>query len=235
MSTFCGLTGVPSFTAIEIQAPFPNNGILPSQMPPMTKGLATSAWVQDYIRTFESSGRLPIPTQASKLATATFSSPESQDPLALYVQKENEFQTKLKQEYCFYEARYAAALNDFLSSVAMTTSKPEQVTQKLQIARRLNEKLALLTQLADGVTKYRNQVSRNMQQSINSVNTAMQARREELLDQQEILSSESAAADLSRRMSEYAKEKAKANNNLLSLYGVLNIVALAMIFYIARS
>lgn len=234
MSTFCGLTGVPSFTTSEIQATF-TNGILPSQMPPMTKGLATSAWVQDYIRTLESSGRLPIPTRASDLATATFSSPESQDPLALYVQKENAFQTKLKQEYCFYEARYAAALNDFLSSVAMTTSKPEQVTQKLQLARRLNEKLSLLTQIADGVTKYRNQVSRSMQQSVNSVNTAMQARREELLDQQEILSSESAGAELSRRMSEYAKEKAKANNNLLSLYGVLNIVALAMIFYIARS
>ncbi len=234
MSTCCGLTGVPSFTAIEIQAPFPN-GIVPTQMPQLTNGLASSAWVQNYINTLESSGRLPITTRASELATTNFSSPESQDPLKIYVQKENEFQTKLKSEYCFYEARYAAALNDFLSSVAMTTSTPEKVSQKLQLTRRLNEKLTILTQIADGVTKYRNQTSRNMQQSINSVNTAMQARRQELLDQQEILSSESAGAELSRRMADYAKEKAKANNNLLSLYGVLNIVALAMIFYIARS
>ncbi len=234
MSTFCGLTGVPSLTASEIQATF-NNGLLPSQMPQLTNGLATSAWVQDYIRSLESSGRIPIPTRASALATTSFSSPESQDPLATYVQKENELQTKLKAEYCFYETRYAVALNDFLSSVAMTTSKPEDVTRKLEAARRLNEKLTVLTQIADGLTKYRNETSRRMQESINSVNQAMQARRDELLDQQEILSSETAGAQLSRRMSEYAKEKAKANNNLLSLYGILNIVALAMIFYIARS
>jgi hypothetical protein len=61
------------------------------------------------------------------------------------------------------------------------------------------------------------------------------ARQKQLSEQNEILNRESAAADLHKRMVEYTIEKNKANTNLLTLYGVLNIVALSMIFYIART
>jgi hypothetical protein len=37
------------------------------------------------------------------------------------------------------------------------------------------------------------------------------------------------------RMIEYTREKAKATNNLMQLYGFLNIVALGVIFYVYRS
>ena len=61
------------------------------------------------------------------------------------------------------------------------------------------------------------------------------ARCEDLLEQRDILERETAAADLHKRMAEYTTEKNRANQNLLTLYAVLNVTALAMIFYIART
>jgi hypothetical protein len=63
----------------------------------------------------------------------------------------------------------------------------------------------------------------------------LEQRRTELLKQQDILSRETATADLHKRMVDYTTEKNKANTNLLTLYGILNITAIAMIFYISRT
>jgi hypothetical protein len=99
----------------------------------------------------------------------------------------------------------------------------------------MNQKLTLLTQITNEISKSRYQQSQGLQGQINSVNTNLEQRRKELLEQQEILNRETAAADLHKRMVEYTTEKNKANTNLLTLYGILNITAIAMIFYVSRT
>ena len=49
------------------------------------------------------------------------------------------------------------------------------------------------------------------------------------------LESDGAAADLRKRMVEYTKEKNRATNNLLTLYAVLNIVAIGVLVTLSRT
>jgi hypothetical protein len=238
MSKFCGNSGsVPSMTPDEMRATYPN-GVLPSALPDMSNGLASDNWVQTYVKQLETNGKLPKPTDMSKVNSAMFKSPESNDPLASYVAADNKFQDGIKSEYCFYESRYFSSLDSFLQAVANSSlgnSDSTSVQLKLDQTRVLNQKLTLLTQIVNGVSKYRYQTAQGYNSEINAVNNELRQRQRNLLEQNEILRKESASADLNKRMVEYTTEKNKANHNLLSLYGVLNIVALAMIFYIART
>ena len=238
MSTFCGrTTSVPAFTPSELRATFPN-GVLPASLPPMTNGLASEQTVQTYVQELITQGRIPEPGNASELASNPFGAPEGADPLKAFVAKENTLQTTIKAEYCFYEARYFSALDSFLttvSDVSLRGGTADAVQSKLTSVRQLNQKLIYLTQITNGIAKYRYATSSRFQGEINSLNTKLSARQTQLSEQNEILNRESASADLHKRMVDYTIEKNKANTNLLSLYGVLNIVALSMIFYIART
>lgn len=238
MSTFCGrTTSVPAFTPTELRATFPN-GILPASLPPMPNGLASEQTVQQTVQQLLQQGRVPEPGKASELASNPFGAPEGADPLKAFVTKENALQQSIKAEYCFYESRYFSALDSFLTTVSDASLRgqaADNVQSRLTTVRQLNQKLIFLTQITNGIAKHRYATSSRFQNEINSLNANLAARQKRLAEQNEILQRESAAADLHKRMVEYTIEKNKANTNLLTLYGVLNIVALSMIFYIART
>ena len=67
------------------------------------------------------------------------------------------------------------------------------------------------------------------------MNESLRQRKAKLVAQNKILVKETAAADLNKQMVTYTIEKNKANSHLLTYYGILNITALAIIFYISRS
>jgi hypothetical protein len=240
MSTFCGGNGsVPSFTPQELNEHYPGGilqsvGILPS---PGSDGLANEAWIQQSIQGLETSGILPKPTELSRVTTTPFASPETNDPLATYVTNDRKFQDNIKKEYCFYEQRYFSALNSFLDSIANSSLKgnSQNVNAKLTTVKNLNYSLTVLTQLVNGISKYRHNKNEMFQKDINSVNISLQTRKQRLQEQYDILSKETSTADLHKRMVEYTLEKNKANQNLLTLYAVLNLVAIGMIVYVSRS
>lgn len=238
MSTFCGrTTSVPAFTPTELRAIYPN-GILPASLPPMPNGLASEQTVQTYVQQLVQQGRVTEPGKASELASNPFGAPEGADPLKAFVTKENEMQAAIKAEYCFYEARYFSALDSFLTTVSDASLRgqaADNVQSKLTTVRQLNQKLIYLTQITNGIAKHRYATSSRFQTEINGLNQRLADRQKKLAEHNEILNRETAAADLHKRMVEYTVEKNKANTNLLTLYGVLNIVALSMIFYIART
>ena len=240
MSTFCGGTGsVPKMTPSELLARYSDSlGFLPESMPPMSNGLAEEGWLKNYVSTLEGQDRIPRIPAANDMKSTPFDSPDTQDPLAEYVKKEGQLQDNLKKEYCFYETRYFSALDQFLQGVADASlqGNAETVVQgRLDAARRLNQKVTLLTQITNSISKYRYNSSQAMQRDINSLNNNLRERQKNLIAQRNILVKETAAADLHKRMVDYTTEKNKANTNLLTLYGILNITAIAMIFYIARA
>ena len=241
MSSFCTggkAASIPSFTDVEINDTYPN-GVLPDLSSlTLTDGLASQDWLNAQIQTLETNKRLPITTDIKNVASAPFNSPDSKDPLNEYVTKENEFTQQLKAEYCFYESRYFAALDRFLQAVAdasLRNDKAVVIQQRLDTARKLNQKLNVLTQLVNAISKHRYSSTEKFNQEINSINNGLKSRGEQLIEQAKILEKETAAADLHKRMVEYTVEKNKVNTSLLSVYAVLNIVALGMIFYIART
>ncbi len=217
---------------------FPN-GILPDLTSvTLQNGLASDEWLQQQVRQLQTRGVLPSPVDLDVVRSAPFNSPESKDPLARFVERDNQFVQSLKAEYCFYEGRYFSALDRFLQSVADASLRGDRtatIQSRLDAARKLNQKLNVFTQLANQIAKTRYATTEQFQRDINTINASLQARGVQLLEQSKILEKETAAADLHKRMVEYTVEKNKANNNLLSLYAVLNIVALSMIFYIART
>jgi len=241
--TFCSNTrnskSIPSHTPSELVATYPQ-GVLPSSMPRMNNGLVDQSWLLDYVTTLERQGKLPVAPDLNKVQSNMFNSPETVDPLKVYVDKENEFQSNLKGEYCFYESRYFSAVNAYLTtigaaSMAQDTTNNNTLSSQQSTAVNLNKKLLLLTQLADAISKKRYNTSEQMNNDINRLNDQLKTRGRRLLEQNQILEKETATADLNKRMVEYTEEKNKANQNILALYGVLNIVALAMIVYVSRT
>jgi hypothetical protein len=240
MSTFCGGTGnAPKMTPSELSARYSGSLVfLPESMPPMPNGLADESWLRNYTSTLEGQGRIPKLPIANDMKSTPFDSPDTKDPLAEYVKKEGELQDTIKSEYCFYEIRYFSALDQFLQAVADSSlqGNAETIVQgRLDTARRLNQKVTLLTQITNAISKYRYNTSQKLEGDINSINNRLRERQKKLLEQRKILVKESAASDLHKRMVDYTTEKNKANTNLLTLYGILNITAIAMLFYIART
>ena len=242
--SFCGTTGsIPAMTQDQLLARYTESpSVLPESIQDVaginTTGLATSGWLKSHVDELINKGIIPAVPDPKTMKGNPGGAPEAMDPLKTFVEKDQQLQVNLKKEYCFYELRYFAALDSFLSSIASTTlgaSRDQLLKSKLDLTRMLNQKLTLLTQITNEISKSRYQQSQGLQGEINSVNTNLEKRRSELLEQQEILSRETAAADLHKRMVEYTTEKNKANTNLLTLYGILNITAIAMIFYISRT
>jgi hypothetical protein len=234
----CGeYSSVPSFTSEELRAIF-TDGFLPSSLPSMENGLATDAQINTQIQALKTQGKIPNPPTISQLQKAPFSSPDNNDPLLDYVTKVNAADEKLKNEYCHYEKRYFASLNNFLTALGSNSLAGNQdtiITGHLDTTRTLNKKLTYLTQLANAISKERYTATSDFQNGINNSNGEIIKQKDKLLEQRNILSKETASADLYKRMVEYTTEKNRANQNLLVLYGILNVSALAMIFYVARS
>ena len=247
MSSFCGASSsVKTFTSSELKDEYPK-GILQSigySSDPNNSaavmdsdGLIADGWIQRKIRDLEASGIIPKPTKANKVTSTPFNSPDSNDPLAKYVSKDRKLQDNIKEEYCFYESRYFYALDIFLQSLADSSLKgtPSDVNSKLKIVKELNQKLSTLTQIVNGIAKYRYNNNVQFQGDINSLNENLKSRQGKLQKQSDILNKESSSVELYKRMVEYTLEKNNANQNLLTLYGILNIVALGIIVYIARN
>jgi len=226
MSTFCGgSTSVPSFTSTELKAEYPG-GILQSVN--ISSISDSDSWIQSTIKKLEAANVIPKPKFGK--------TPDSIDSLEEYARDDSKLQDSIKREYCFYETRYFSALDSFLQSVssASMTGKSVDVNSKLQITKELNAKLIAFTQLVNGISKYRYSNMAQLGSKNSSINRNLQQRKERISEQAKILNSENATVDVYNRMNEYTKEKNRANQNLLTLYGILNIVAIGIIVYIAR-
>jgi hypothetical protein len=239
---FCGAhSATPaSLTTQDLQSPF-QNSILPSSVIRNPDGTLSDASLKAHITSLQSAGTLPVRPDIKTLqGGAPTNDPAS--PLALYVQKERTMLDSIKAEYCYYEGRYRYALNRLLDAVAQSslpatnnTSQQGSFEVYLPITKSLNQKLNDLTQVSNAIAKARYSLSRTDNEQIQSMNNAIAARSETLKEHATILKSDTSAADLRKRMVEYSNEKNNATNNLLTLYAVLNIVAIGVLVSLARS
>lgn len=242
MISFCGPQSIPAngYTNDELKAVWSTTkNILPSTMPQFTNGMADTSYLKDYIKGLIPS-RVPSNPDPGSIQTSTFDAPNVVNPLADFVSKEADLISNIKQEYCFYESRYFFALDSLLNTLADTTNITKTDTlntanTKLETVRLLNTKLSVLTQIVNEISNYRSTSSIEINSQITTLNNKFQQTGLNLSAQNALLNSETAAADLHKKMVEYTIEKNKAHQNLLSLFAVLNVTALAMLFYVARS
>lgn len=156
--------------------------------------------------------------------------------------KEAGTMTKIQQEYCFYYFRYKYALEtlfDKLVTTSKMTSLPDtdkaDIQSKLTRAKNFNEKLNDIIQITNYISQKRATEMRDQNTEINTLNSSIKSTFDTLQAHSKMLNSETSLSDLRKRMVEYTEEKNRSALNLLSLYGFLNLVAIGLLFYIARS
>ena len=239
-SGICGTATPASMTSQELQAPYPNS-LLQSNVSRNADGTITDASLKALISSLSASGVIPVRPGMSTIQGGTAAT-DATSPLALYIQKENAMLANIKTEYCYYDTRYRYALNTLLDAVAQVSLPAQQAQPQnskfevyLPITKMLNQKLNDLTQVINAIAIERYRLSRQDSAEINSLNQTLSARAADLQAQAALLKSDSSAAELRKRMVEYTNEKNVATSNLLTLYAVMNIVAIGVLVTLARS
>lgn len=156
--------------------------------------------------------------------------------------KEADTMGKIQQEYCFYYFRYKYSLETLFDKLVATSklttladTDRADIQNKLNRAKEFNEKLNDMIQITNYIAQKRAAEMREQNTEINSMNSSIQSTFNTLQEHSKILNSESSITDLRKRMVEYTEEKNRSALNLLSLYGFLNLVAIGLLVYIARS
>lgn len=156
--------------------------------------------------------------------------------------KEDATMRKLQDEYCFTYVRYKYTLETLFDALVATSKRTTltdaertDIQSKLQRAKTYNEKLNDILQFTNFLALKRSSEMRTQSSEINQLNSSIQSTYDVLQSHGKMLRSETSLSDLRKRMVEYTEEKNRSATNLLSLYGFLNLVAVGLLVYLARS
>jgi hypothetical protein len=222
MSAFC--TGTFSGTDTELMQTTP--GILTvagySSAARDTNGNLTAAAVTSIL----TASAMPVQPPVSSLDASG---------LATFKAQEAAFMQSIKTEYCYYYTRYAYALDRLFTELQQTTANQTTVNNYLDKSKSLNRKLNDLTLIVSVLANRRNQDASGNTAAVNALNQQIGAYESQLNAQRDVLNRENGSTQLYKEMMRYTEEKARATNNMLSMYTFLNIFAVGMLFYVARS
>jgi hypothetical protein len=157
-----------------------------------------------------------------------------------YPIKVKELLENIKAEYCFYDSRYKYCLERALDSIRQGFSFPsndvKQLTDKyLGFCQILTRRLNDLIQIINGITEQLLRSSDILQVEINGFNERIMKLRSQLEKQNQIIMSNEASTKLKKEMVKYTEEKGRYSDNLLQLYGFLNIVAVGLLIYVYKA
>jgi len=191
----------------------------------------------------DASGRFTanaVQTILSNLTNTGVIPVSAKNDTALLEKKQATFLQNVKQEYCFYYARYKYALTKLLEAIRQgysesTPDKKQLVAKYLAYTQSFNQKLNDLVQLTDAITATLASTTPAMDAGIQQMNQQLQDQKEKLAQQQKMINSGEAAKKLSKDMVRYTEEKGRYTDNLLTLYSALNIVALGLLVYVYKS
>lgn len=250
MSSVCGTTGIVTSDA-QLSVPFPGS-ILPAIGSGRItsgdlKGRLTAAKLDEIYNTLVQQGDLVSNTaykqQLADLGnTKNVSNDAARAILNNLGTKESSTMRKIQEEFCFNYFRYKYTLERLFDKL-ITTSKSTTLTNadradiqsKLSSAKTYNEKLNDIIQITNFIAQKRASEMREQNSEINNLNTSITTTFNTLQSHSKILNSETSVSDLRKRMVEFTEEKNRSAMNLLSLYGFLNLVAIGLLFYVARS
>ena len=219
---------VSSLTDSELNQGF-DGGLLPSTPNGSDgrdgNGMLTANTVSSILQTLKTAKAIPVATSADAEA---------------YVAKQTEFLKKVKAEYCFYDSRYKFCLEKLFAAVRQgyqnNSREAQSIIQKhLLNTQTFNQRVNDLTQIINAITEDGLQASNNIDQDIKNFNETIQEQKKKLMEQYALIHSSQATTTIRKQMVKYTEEKARRSDNLLKMYGFLNIVALGLLVYIYRA
>jgi hypothetical protein len=145
------------------------------------------------------------------------------------------FYAAVQSEYCFYEARYVAALSQFLNLVA---AQPPAESAAVQAA--LNQTIALNSRL-NSLLEVINYVGNDRARQVNArgpaiekANDEIQAKLDVLNAQKKFLETSDAVERTQREMMRFSAEKNRAMTIQILFFVGLNVVALGTVLTVYR-
>jgi hypothetical protein len=219
-------------TKQQIITNFPN-GIAPTSSNGIVRDTTTKRITDEslgnYISNLIRNGTIPgAPPSLTNIADVN---------IQTYITKQNELMNNLKSEYEYYYIRYQESLKTFLNHLANSQIKDTtaETTEWLNITRNLNTILNDLYQIFTYLSSYYLTQTKENNKTINDINDQLSQRSRLINSHGDILNKSNANKELYDKMADYSKEKAKATNNLLSIYACMNMVALGILFYVYKS
>ena len=156
--------------------------------------------------------------------------------IAQHRERLNALATSIRNEYCWYYKRYAYAIENWIVGISDSRATANtRINEFGQASIELNRRLIDITTIIAAITEDQYSTASKMSTDINSLNGELENQFSKLKRQAEVLQKEAPEAEMKKRMVEYTKEKSKANNNLLSFYFFLDVVALGILFYVYRA
>ena len=184
-----------------------------------TQRISTTA-LQGYVSQMESTGTIP----------------GQQSSFDQQMQMDKAFYQAVQAEYCFYEARYVAAMTQFLALISNPNGADQgAVSSMLNATVALNKRLNSLLEIINYVG---NERARNVNQrspAIDAANAALDEKLATLAAQQQMLTSNDARLKTQAEMIRYSAEKSRAMNIQIMFFVALNVVALGTVFTVYKS
>jgi hypothetical protein len=143
------------------------------------------------------------------------------------------FFTNLNAEYNYYDARYRFSINKLFD--ALTTGLSGEIPTYTTYSRTLNRKLNILIQLTQGLAANAYDTAYGRETTIQDINAKLSERAKQINKHATILRNGTANMEIKQEMVKYTQEKARATENLLSLYFVLNVFAIGTLMYVYKA
>ena len=149
----------------------------------------------------------------------------------------------LQYEFCFWVKVYSVLLGDYvIVQNKVTTPNGFTPAAQTELQRRLinllnavNLRLSDLTEISNFVAQQQAASLATMNTNVNKFLTDIQKNTQKLDKNSKELAGSDANSILRKRMLEFSEEKNNYANQLLTLYGAANFIALGLLFYIYRS
>ena len=178
-----------------------------------TKRISTSA-LQSYVQGLINSGQIPGQLPDFDKQTAA----------------DKAFYDGVHAEYCFYEARYVAALTQFVTLVSDPRGADQgAVSGALTATINLNKRLNSLLEIMNYVSNDRSQKVNSRSPAIEAANASLQDKIAVLKNQQEFLQSSDVRIRTQEEMIRFSAEKSRAMNIQIMFFVALNVVALGTV------
>jgi len=205
-------------------------------------GTATAAQIGDVMKNSVSTTSLPIDDSTKRISQSALQSyvegliasgvvPGQNADFDAQMKADSAFYGSVQAEYCFYEARYVAALTQFLTLVSQPQAADSKAVEAaLSNTVNLNKRLNSLLEIMNYVSNSRAQKVNSRSPSIDAANKTLQDKIGILKSQQEFLTSSDVRIRTQEEMLRYSAEKSRAMNIQIMCFVALNVVALGTIF-----
>ena len=213
----CNVGSVPYANATDVMPSSISSPSLP--VDPTSQRISTSA-LQGYVNNLQATGAVPG-------QMGTFDEQMSAD---------KQFYAAIQREYCFYEARYIAALGQFLTLVsAPTAAGPNPALDAaLQTTISLNARLNSLLEIMNYVGNERARRVNLRSPQIDAANATLDDKIAILTRQKQFLESGDVRAQTQEEMMRFSAEKNRAMNNQIMFFVALNVVAIGTVFTVYK-